>query len=248
MATADPISRRAALTLGCAAGLFASLPEAGASSGPTVVELFTSQGCSSCPPADRLLQELRQLPGVLALSYHVDYWDYLGWRDTLASPDFSQRQYDYAKARGDMDVYTPQIIVNGARHMVGSSRERVMAAIAAERQRPLPVPLAIADTAEEIVVTIGRGEASADTTLWVMPLLDETTVKIERGEIAGRNISYHNVVRRLLPAAMWRGAMQTVRLPRAGLLPPDCRACASLLQEGKAGRLLGAASWGEIAS
>ena len=108
------MTRRRCLALGAGAGA-ALLAGGGHAAEPidVVVELFSSQGCSSCPPADRLLGELRGRPGVLALTFHVDYWDYLGWKDTLAGPDFSQRQYDYAKARGDMDVFTPQMIVNG---------------------------------------------------------------------------------------------------------------------------------------
>jgi hypothetical protein len=97
---------------------------------PVIVELFTSQGCSSCPPADAFLEELKAGPGVVALSYHVDYWDYLGWRDTLGSPEYSQRQYDYAKSRGDMNVYTPQTIINGGSHFVGSQKSKVSAGIA----------------------------------------------------------------------------------------------------------------------
>ena len=90
----------------------------------------SSQGCNSCPPADNLLGELRGKPGVLALTFHVDYWDYLGWKDTLAGPDLSQRQYDYAKARGDMEVFTPQMIVNGTGVLTGNRRVDVDAAIA----------------------------------------------------------------------------------------------------------------------
>src|SRR5690606_18754396 len=86
--------------------------------GRAIVELFTSQGCSACPPADELLRELAQKPGVVALTYNVDYWDYLGWKDTLASPENSKRQREYAERRGDRDVYTPQLIINGQTHTV----------------------------------------------------------------------------------------------------------------------------------
>src|SRR5215213_8380181 len=84
-----------------------------------VVELFTSQGCSSCPPADALLTDLAQRPDVVALTLPVDYWDYLGWKDTLASPAFTARQRAYAHGRSDRQVYTPQIIVNGSRPCMG---------------------------------------------------------------------------------------------------------------------------------
>ena len=120
------ISRRDCLLLGGGLAASWSLPATAGGRVETVVELFSSQGCKSCPPGDRLLSELRSTPGVLALTFHVDYWDYLGWKDTLASPDFSQRQYDYAKARGDMDVFTPQMVVNGEKQMVGNQRSEVM--------------------------------------------------------------------------------------------------------------------------
>src|SRR4051812_34592771 len=108
-------TRRNVLVMGAAA-CAASSAHAATPSHPCVAELFTSQGCSSCPPADALVPELRAMPNVIVLTYNVDYWDYLGWRDTLGNPAHSQRQYDYAKSRGDMDVYTPQIIVDGGSH------------------------------------------------------------------------------------------------------------------------------------
>ncbi len=239
------ITRRQCVALMAGAALpFANSMSHAAAPPAVVVELFTSQGCSSCPPADALLDELRAMPGVTALTYHVDYWDYLGWKDTLGSPEFSQRQYDYAKARGDMDVYTPQMIVNGEAHMVGSSRQRVLDTLEAARQSKWTVPLTLRDGPKEIVIDIGEGEG--DATLWVMPVLAKTSVKIERGEIAGREINYHNVVRRLLPAGMWNGTAQRVALPKDGLMPPESTACVALLQSGKVGTVLGCASWGHI--
>lgn len=210
-----------------------------------VVELFSSQGCNSCPPGDRLLGELRDRPGVLALTFHVDYWDYLGWKDTLAGPDFSQRQYDYAKARGDMDVYTPQMVVNGTKQMVGSQRSEVYAVLEQSRVT-WPVGLNIADRGKELVFEAGAG--SGEATLWVMPILDQVSVKIEKGEMAGHEVTYTNVVRRLLPAAMWTGTATRVSLPKEGLLTPDATGCVALLQRGKVGAVLGAAAWGRVTS
>lgn len=232
-----------ALTAGVVTSLMAKSAQA-TSHPAVVVELFTSQGCSSCPPADALLEELRSMPGVTALTYHVDYWDYLGWRDTLGDPEYSQRQYDYAKARGDMDVYTPQMIVNGETHMVGSSRQRVLESLDKARQAKWPVPLTLSDGPKQLVINIGEGEG--DATLWVMPLLSQTSVKIERGEIAGREIHYHNVVRRLVPAGMWNGKARSITLPKEGLMPPESTACVALLQSGKVGPVLGCASWGQL--
>ena len=241
------ISRRQCLALGAGAG--ASLVSGAAQAADhvdVVVELFSSQGCNSCPPADQLLAELRKKPGVLALNFHVDYWDYLGWKDTLAGADFSQRQYDYAKARGDLDVYTPQMVVNGTKHMVGSQRSEVFAVLEQSRIKTWPVPVSIGDTGKELVVEAGAG--SGEATLWVMPILDHVSVKIEKGEMAGRDVTYTNVVRRLMPAAMWKGSAMKLSLPKESLLTPDATGCVVLLQKDKLGPVLGAAAWGHVTS
>lgn len=243
------INRRHCLALGAGAGAALLAPGAWASLPiNVVVELFSSQGCSSCPPGDRLLTELRDKPGVLALTFHVDYWDYLGWKDTLGSAEFSQRQYDYAKARGDMDVFTPQMIVNGEKQMVGSQRSEVYAVLAQSRRTAWPVAVEISDTGKEIVVSLGAGHPGQDATLWVMPILDQATVMIEKGEMAGREISYSNAVRKLVPAAMWTGAAGKIALPKDGLMTPDATGCVALLQQGKVGPILGCASWGRVTS
>jgi hypothetical protein len=184
----------------------------------------------------------------LALTFHVDYWDYLGWKDTLASADFSQRQYDYAKARGDMDVYTPQMIVNGLKPVVGSQRSEVFAVLDQSRQTRWPVELAMTDGKKELSIEIGAGEEHQDATLWVMPIADRITVKIEKGEMAGREITYNNVVRRLIPAGMWNGKASRLTLPKDGLMTSDATACVALLQQGKVGRVLGCACWGSVTS
>lgn len=249
MKTMQSLSRRDVLALGACSALLTNAGLARAAA-PTdvVVELFSSQGCSSCPPGDRLLAELRTMPGVLALTYHVDYWDYLGWKDTLASAEFSQRQYDYAKARGDMDVFTPQMIVNGEKQMVGSQRSEVLAVMEAGRQTRWPVAVSLSHGPKEIVVSVGAGEAQGDATLWIMPVLDTVTVKIEKGEMAGREVTHSNVVRKLVPAGMWNGEAMRLSLPKDGLLTPDSTACVALLQQGKVGRVLGCASWGSVTS
>ena len=249
MVSSSLLSRRDCL--GLAAGAGASLMAGTALAAEpidVVVELFSSQGCNSCPPADRLFSELRGMPGVLALTFHVDYWDYLGWKDTLASSEFSQRQYDYAKARGDMDVFTPQMIVNGEKQMVGSQRSEVMAVLGQSRQSRWPVAVSIADGGREIAVDVGAGEVGEEGTLWVMPVLEQTTVKIEKGEMSGREVSYVNVVRKLVPAAMWTGKTARIVLPKDGLLTPDANGCVALLQRGKVGPILGCAAWGRVTS
>jgi hypothetical protein len=249
MKLTSSMNRRDCLALG--AGIASAWLAAPARAGQpveAVVELFSSQGCKSCPAADRLLTELRGMPGVLALAFHVDYWDYLGWKDTLASPEFSQRQYDYAKARGDMDVFTPQMVVNGEKQMVGSQRSEVMAVLAQSRRKSWPAMLHISNSAKEMIIEIGAGEAPQEATLWVMPLMERTSVRIERGEMAGHEVDYTNVVRKLVPAGMWRGEAARIVLPKEGLMPPGATACVALLQQGKVGPILGCACWGSVTS
>lgn len=249
MKTMHAITRRNCLALGAgaAAACFASSARAAV---PTnvVVELFSSQGCSSCPPGDRLLTELKAAPGVLALTYHVDYWDYLGWKDTLANAEFSQRQYDYAKARGDMDVYTPQMIVNGEKAMVGSQRSEIMAVLGQSRRAPWPVDVAISDGVHEIIIDLGANAGPGEATLWVMPIIDHVAVRIDKGELSGQEITYQNVVRKLVPAGMWSGKAQRIVLPKDGLMPAEATACVALLQKNKIGPVLGCASWGSVTS
>jgi hypothetical protein len=191
--------------------------------------------------------ELRQMPGVIVLSYNVDYWDYLGWRDTLASPEKSQRQYDYAKARGDMDVYTPQVIVDGGSHYSGGNRSVILAAIArAQAATPQdPVGLSLAASGHEFVVEIGKGSVAVEATLWLMPIMPSVAVKIAKGENSGKEIVYYNVVNKLIPAGLWHGEATTLRLPKESIARPCCKGAVALLQQGKAGPILAAATWGE---
>ena len=242
------MSRRNVLALGAgAAAAFAARAAQAGAARPVVIELFTSQGCSSCPPADALMGELRRMKGVIVLTYNVDYWDYLGWRDTLASPEKSQRQYDYAKARGDMDVYTPQVVVDGGSHYSGSNKSAILKAIArAQAANPQnPIGISLAANEHEFIVEIGKGSVAQDATLWLMAFAPSIAVKIEKGENAGKDIVYYNVARKLVPAGMWHGEAITLTLPKQDILLPDCRGAAALLQQGKAGPILAAATWGE---
>ena len=211
-----------------------------------VVELFTSQGCSSCPPADAFMSELRAMPGVVGLTYHVDYWDYLGWKDTLGGAEFSQRQYDYAKARGDMDVFTPQMIVNGGRPFVGSNRRAVLAAIAEARGRKASVAMGMTGSNTEFAVEIGGSSAAKQAMLWLMPIVPEIAVTIAKGENAGRKMIYHNIARHLVPAGMWRGEPATFTLPKDAVLTGGSTACIALLQVAKTGPVIACAHWGDI--
>jgi hypothetical protein len=235
-----------AAALGGAAALGFRPAHAGAKKRLSVIEMFTSQGCSSCPPADELMGEFAALDGVVALTFNVDYWDYLGWRDTLASSAHSQRQYAYAKARGDMDVYTPQAIIDGRSHYVGSRRRVLLEAL--ERSRNAApvnwVEVTIDRQGQEFLV----GAAVAPhplppATLWVMGVAPKIAVKIEKGENAGREILYYNVVRSLLPVGMWHGEAISSRLPWAEVMKEGCSLCVALLQTGTLGPVIGAARW-----
>jgi hypothetical protein len=241
------VTRRQALMLG--AGLLAGTAAVRADERHwCVVELFTSQGCNSCPPADAYMQELVKTPGVLGLSFNVDYWDYLGWRDTLGSAEHSQRQYDYAKSRGDMDVYTPQMVVDGRSHYVGSNKGAVGQAV--KRSLSLTpsrwVPVAVAETTKEIDIDVAGAADMPEANLWLMSIAPRIDVKIEKGENSGSTISYINVVRKLVPAGMWHGEPIRITLPKSAILGPDCKGCVALLQSGHVGPILGAGSWGEV--
>ena len=243
------INRRQLLISGAGAAFLPLTRSAiAAAENPVVVELFTSQGCSSCPPADAFIIELKKMKGVVALTYHVDYWDYLGWQDTLGSAENSRRQYDYAKSRGDMDVYTPQMIINGRKHVVGSDKSAVLAAIAQARQDPPAVSLKLSATDTELVVDIAAGAPMGDTTLWLMPIVSEIKVKILKGENASEEIAYHNVVREMVPAGMWDGKAKQFALPKAGVLAPGSTGCVALLQQGMVGPILACATWGSAAA
>jgi hypothetical protein len=208
---------------------------------PVLLELFTSQGCSDCPPADKVAGELAKLPGVHVVSFNVDYWDYLGWKDTLAKPQYSQRQMDYAHARGDGEVYTPQMVINGTAHAVGSRRGDIEAAMAQTRSAVPPIAVSIASSGSDIAISLGDGPAEK-ATLWVMGIVPEVSVPIARGENAGHSVTYRNVARQLVDVGAWDGKAQSFRLPRASIAAPDCAACLAVLQRGRVGPVLGLAS------
>jgi hypothetical protein len=234
---------------GLLAGIAISESGAGSKARETkaVIELFTSQGCSSCPPADKLLGEYAERKDVLALSFSVDYWDYLGWKDTLASPDNSERQRAYSAARGDRQVYTPQVVVNGRAHVVGSDRRAIEAAMA-KTGGGLSVPISMQPGADSTTVTIGAAPDSSVSkgTIWLVMYDQTVAVPIERGENSGKTVSYYNVVRKLRPIAMWKGEPMSIDLPKSELTKAKVERCAVLLQtetaDGLPGPVLGAAN------
>ncbi|MDF1608191.1 DUF1223 domain-containing protein [Hoeflea sp. YIM 152468] len=210
-----------------------------------VVELFTSQGCSSCPPADAELSRLAETGEVLALSYHVDYWNYLGWADTLSSKANTDRQYGYAKSFRRNNVYTPQAVINGQDHANGADGAAVMAILTklSSIGAGLSVEVNASMGADQLNISVGAGEGKADI---VVVYFDEaTTVQIKRGENAGQSITYRNSVRDMETVGMWEGKAMSLKLPPSVLSAHPGRGCAILLQivgnNGTPGRILGAA-------
>jgi hypothetical protein len=181
-----------------------------------VIELFTSQGCSSCPPADKLLGELSRDPSLVTMSLAVDYWDYLGWKDTLALHGHSDRQRAYAEARGDRAVYTPQVVVNGVVHVLGSDKAAIEKAIAQTRRNPavlaLPVNMTVADGKVTVSVPDAQNEFRSGE-VWLCPVTSKVSVEVGRGENHDRTLTYHNVVRRWVKLGDWDGKAQTFSVP-----------------------------------
>ena len=210
-----------------------------------MVELFTSQGCSSCPPADKLLGELANDPSLVAISVPIDYWDYLGWKDTLANPRNTARQKAYAHVRGDGQVYTPQAVVNGSIHALGSDRAAIEHAIELARAGAtdslLPLSLAVADGRINLnLPQANDGPAEA----WLCGLVKTVTIAIGRGENKGRTITYRNVVRRWVKLGDWGGRARSLSVPLQTLAGDGIDEAAVLLQVGttdKPRAILGAA-------
>lgn len=216
-------------------------------SSASVVELFTSQGCSSCPTADAVLRSFAKRPGLVALSLPVDYWDYLGWKDTLASPKFTSRQRAYADARGDGRVYTPQIVVNGLVHVVGSHAGEIDQALAetAEKLRPDRVDLAAHSDGKTITIEAGAIPPTSRMgggTIWLAVVQPTIEVEIRRGENRGKKVTYANVVRDLTAVGVWSDKPTRIDLQESAVLQARGQRCAVLLQEGTVGPIV-AAAW-----
>jgi len=193
---------------GVVAAVLLAATATGAHAGPrAVIELFTSQGCSSCPPADKLVGELRNDPRLVVVSLPVHYWDYLGWKDTLADPRHTARQKAYSRMRGDGDVYTPQVVVNGTVHALGSDRAAIEGAVVTARDRgaQLSVPVQVAVANGQVSITVGKGNAGPAGEIWLWGVASAVPVAIRRGENKGRTITYSNVVRRWIKLGDWAG-------------------------------------------
>ncbi len=231
--------------------IFAGLKPAGAQeeAAPakmSVIELFTSQGCSSCPAADRLLQQLSQRPGVIALSFPVAYWDYLGWKDTLARPENTGRQRRYAAIEGS-EVYTPEAIVNGLKHCVGSDLEAIETALKATAPlvRNEAVPLSLRQEDGKLIIETGAAPEGAQHKtgkVWVAAVRRSAEVAIKAGENSGRKITYTNVVLGLTEAGEWEGAPASYAVPLSSI-PKDRDMLVAFLQTEPLSLIVGAAQF-----
>ena len=211
-----------------------------------VVELFTSQGCSSCPPADALMKTYAESKDVMALSLPVDYWDYLGWKDTLGNPKNTERQRAYARSFGQGPVYTPQMVINGVTHAVGSHGSEIDAAIeqntkafAARR-----VPVQFWHHESVFLIDLGAAPAGVEVkpaTVWLGVLQKSVSVPIKHGENSGKTVTYQNVVRDLVPVGAWDGKAKQLQLTSAAVIRAESEETIVLVQEGEAGPIIGAA-------
>jgi hypothetical protein len=234
------------LGLALAAAVLFAVASAEAASGKklVVVELYTSQGCSSCVPADSLLGRLADRKDVLAFSLPITYWDMMGWKDTLASEMNTRRQMAYAQAMGHGGVYTPQMIVDGASDVIGSREAAVEAAIAAHENDADTAPVTLRVTKQEIHVSVGAGsprDASQDATIWLLRIQDKAIVSIGSGENQGRTITYRNVVRDMKSIGIWKGQPIAVDLPRQDVTGAPSDTVAVIVQQNGYGHVLGAA-------
>jgi hypothetical protein len=211
-----------------------------------VYELYTSQGCSSCPAADAVLGRLAKRDDVIALTLPVDIWDYLGWRDTLARPEFTERQKAYARVLGDGMVYTPQAVVNGLVHLNGTSEDRADRAIekTAELFGASRVGVKLSATDGKLIIDVApapQGVMAKEATVWLAAITSSVKVPIARGENEGRTIVYSNVVSRLMPIGTWDGKEMVVHLDRRSFMQGTADRCAVILQQGHGGPIVGAA-------
>jgi hypothetical protein len=215
--------------------LLATLP---AQARPVVLELFTSQGCSSCPPADELLGKLANNPDTLVLTWPVTFWDRQGWKDTLASPRFTQRQIAYAKALTRSGPFTPQLIMQGATSYVGSDARNIIPDLAMRRALASAVSVRLAPAAKGGGYTLDlSGKVAEPADVILLRVLPAATVPIGRGENSGRTVTYTNVVRAVMPLAPFAGGAQRSHLPVA---PGKGEWIGVLVQERGQGRILGA--------
>lgn len=209
-----------------------------------VVELFTSQGCVSCPPADALLTSLAERDDVVALAYHVDYWDYIGWKDTFGHEAFSDRQRAYAKSWGSSRIYTPQMVVNGAKAVVGSRRGEVQSAVS---EAALPLSVDLQRDGDMLRISVPPDAELPNAVVWLVTYIDRADVTIDRGDNAGKSMVYTQVVTGRQILGMWEARSGAeLKLPLAEMLGEANTGLAVVVQQetkGLPGAILAAAAY-----
>lgn len=225
--------------LGTILAVWTALAGAVQADGAVVVELYTSQGCSSCPPADALLGELAGRDDVIALALHVDYWDYIGWEDVFATPEYTQRQHGYGHAAGSTVVYTPQMIVGGQDRVVGVRPMTVADLVQAHRSAPDPVSLTVQsdDGIYRVEAEAHMPPPRPDMVVQLVSYLPHAEVSISHGERAGTVASHYNVVTSWQVVAEWNGAAPLT----LSVTPQDDAPLAVIVQQVGYGPILGAA-------
>lgn len=209
-----------------------------------VVELFTSQGCEKCPPANKLMEELGRDKTVLTLSWHVDYWDFMGWRDTLAKPEFSDRQKAYNKALGRKGVYTPQVIINGRREVAGTNKlglyEKIRSSIISNE---MPMKVRFEGGQANLKIRIKGPDAARGAVVKLIWLESLQRIKINAGNNAGKTINYVNIVKNTKNIGVWPGGELTIALDMDSPERAGADRIVILIQKGENGPIIGAAKF-----
>lgn len=235
-----PMLRLASALLALAVGVAA--PASAEEPAPVVVELYTSQGCNSCPPADAFLGELARQPGVVALGFHVDYWNYLGWHDPFSSKKFTYRQREYAMSFRQTGVYTPQMVIQGRRGEVGSDRRAVMRAIADARRAKPMARVALEKLGGRKLRAVVTGVAGAKgAEVWLALFDREHVTKIPRGENEGRTLANYHVVREWKKIGALDGEKVELSFAAVDDKGEKRSGVAVVVQQPRAGPILGAA-------
>lgn len=223
--------------IGIVSALATSVAVAEEVRGPVVVELYTSQGCSACPPADEMMHALAERDDVIALALHVDYWDYIGWKDVFARPEHAERQRGFAARAGKNMVYTPQMVIDGVAHVVGNKPVRVTEILMKHAEAPDPVAVSVARDGDAVTIR-AQGRVSETVDVHLVRFVRKQSVAITRGENRGKTISYANVVRDWSVLTQWSGRSPLeLRVALSDDLP-----LAVLIQHPDHGAILGAAA------
>ncbi|MGY8990443.1 MAG: DUF1223 domain-containing protein [Rhodospirillales bacterium] len=224
-----------------AAPLIGMTIAAGGDQPPVVVKLYTSQGCSSCPPADKYMGELSKRKDILGLTFHVDYWDYIGWKDPFALPQNTTRQRQHSSNLGLRNIFTPQMVVQGAASAVGSDCMDVNRAIS-KTKKLTQVPVHLTHRKDgQLSISIPASNIKETAKVFLVAFDDKHSTSVRRGENGGQKLSYYNVVRAMKQVGTWSGDTFSLKVPLTGAMSTGRSACAVFIQSVRTGRILGAA-------